>query len=155
MLVPYYIRQSEKLKANIGFYFHQAFPASAVFQSFYKREELLQSLLHSDLIGFHIWEYARNFINSCQRLLGLYYELGVGNTLIVNYRRRSVQVRIWHIGLDESFLEKIMDGEKYEQAQQKIINTVRSEANRSQRMRASVSRGNLNAIRRDNVRSAS
>ena len=117
MLVPYYIRQSEKLKANIGFYFHQAFPASAVFQSFYKREELLQSLLHSDLIGFHIWEYARNFINSCQRLLGLYYELGVGNTLIVNYRRRSVQVRIWHIGLDESFLEKIMDGEKYEQAQ--------------------------------------
>ena len=64
-------------------------------------------------------------------------------------------MRIWHIGLDESFLEKIMDGEKYEQAQQKIINTVRSEANRSQRMRASVSRGNLNAIRRDNVRSAS
>ena len=41
MLVPYYIRQSEKLKANIGFYFHQPFPASAVFQSFYKREELL------------------------------------------------------------------------------------------------------------------
>ena len=65
MLVPYYIRQSEKVKANIGFYFHQAFPASAIFQAFYKREELLQSLLHSDLIGFHIWEYARNFINSC------------------------------------------------------------------------------------------
>jgi len=64
----------------------------------------LQSLLHSDLIGFHIWEYARNFINSCQRLLGLYYELGQGNALSVDYHKRSVQVRIQHIGLDESFV---------------------------------------------------
>ena len=94
MLVPQFIRQSEKVKANIGFYFHQAFPASAIFQAFFKREELLQGLLHSDLIGFHIWEYARNLLNSCQRLLGLDYELGAGNTLSINYHKRSVQVRI-------------------------------------------------------------
>jgi len=31
MLVPYYVRQCEKQTANMGVYFHQAFPASAVF----------------------------------------------------------------------------------------------------------------------------
>ena len=76
------------------------------------------------MIGFHIWEYARNFINSCQRLLGLYYELGVGNTLSVNYHKRSVQVRVQHIGLDESYLEKIMAGSKFDEARYKIVNTV-------------------------------
>lgn len=90
MLVPQLIRQSEKVKANIGFYFHNAFPAAAIFQSFFKREELLQGLLQSDLIGFHIWEYARNFINSCQRLLGVEYELGAGNTLSICYNKSSV-----------------------------------------------------------------
>ena len=128
MLVPQFIRSSEKVKANIGFYFHQAFPASAVFQAFFKREELLLGLLQSDLIGFHIWEYARNFINSCQRLLGLDYELGAGNTLSVMYNKRSVQVRIQHIGLDTQFLEKLMTGEKYEQACDKVVNTVRNAA---------------------------
>ena len=126
MLVPYYIRQLEKIKANIGFYFHQAFPASSVFQTFLKRDIILQSLLHSDLIGFHIYEYARNFINSCQRCLGLYYELGEGNTLSVNYHKRQVQVRIQHIGLDESLLQKIIADPRFEQARQKITNTVRN-----------------------------
>ena len=93
----------------------------------------MQSLLNSDLIGFHIWEYARNFINSCQRLLGLYYELGVGNTLSVNYNKRSVQARISHIGLDESFLEKVMSSDKYDLAKLKVMNTVRSAAIKEQR----------------------
>ena len=42
MMVPYYVRTKEKPpKASIGFYFHQAFPASAVFQYFFKRVDLL------------------------------------------------------------------------------------------------------------------
>ena len=85
-------------------------------------------MLHADLIGFHIWEYARNFINSCQRLLGLYYELGQGNALSVDYNKRSVQVRIQHIGLDESFVQKIMTSSKYEMARTKVDNTVKKAA---------------------------
>lgn len=59
-------------------------------------------------------------------MLGLYYELGVGNTLSVTYNKRSIQVRISHIGLDESFVQKIMDSVPYGQARKKVINTVRS-----------------------------
>lgn len=71
MLTPQYIRLKFP-EANIGFYFHSAFPASAIFRTFYYRKELLHSILQVDLVGFHLFEFARNFLNTCNRLLGLH-----------------------------------------------------------------------------------
>lgn len=34
------------------------------------RAPILQSLLENDIVGFHSWRYARNFINCCQEFLG-------------------------------------------------------------------------------------
>jgi len=39
------------------------------------REEVLRAVLGADLIGFHTYDYARHFISSCTRILGL--EVGV------------------------------------------------------------------------------
>ena len=72
MMTPNYIR-SKFEKANIGFYFHSSFPASSIFKTFYKRNEILQSILSSDIVGFHLFEYARNFLNSCHRLFEMDY----------------------------------------------------------------------------------
>ena len=129
VLAPYYIRSKEvsNKKANIGFYFHQAFPASAIFNQFYKRKDFLQSLLHSNLIGFHVFEYARNFLNSCQRTLGLQYELGSYNSLSVNYNKSQIQVRVSHIGLDESFLRQIMESQVFLKEERKCANQIRYE----------------------------
>jgi hypothetical protein len=35
------------------------------------REEVLRATLKADLIGFHTYDYARHFISSCTRILGL------------------------------------------------------------------------------------
>lgn len=35
------------------------------------RREILLGLLYSDLIGFHTYDYARHFLSSCTRILGL------------------------------------------------------------------------------------
>lgn len=35
------------------------------------REEVLRAVLRADLIGFHTYDYARHFISSCTRILGL------------------------------------------------------------------------------------
>jgi len=87
--------------------------------------------------------------------LGLYYELGVGNALSIDYNKRSVQVRVQHIGLDESFLEKTMASQAFEVARRRISNTVRNAVQKEQiNMRASLSRGNLNSLNL-NMRSAS
>ena len=91
LLIPQHLRRANlKNPPKIGFYFHSSFPASAVFMTFPRRNEILKSLLNADVIGFHIWEYARNFVNTASRLLGLTYELSLGNTIQVEFDKRSV-----------------------------------------------------------------
>jgi trehalose 6-phosphate synthase/phosphatase len=107
MLVPQYVRKSFS-QANLGYYFHSAFPASAVFSSLYYRRELLQSLLQTDCLGFHLFEYARNFLNTCHRLFGLNLDYSNGGFLSVNYHGKIVGVRVSHIGIDEDFVQHIM-----------------------------------------------
>ena len=38
------------------------------------RDELLRAMLNSDLIGFLLYDYTRNFLTCCKRMLGLEYE---------------------------------------------------------------------------------
>lgn len=35
------------------------------------RREILLGVLYCDLIGFHTYDYARHFLSSCTRILGL------------------------------------------------------------------------------------
>jgi len=70
LMVPYYVKR-KFVEANIGFFFHSAFPSSNVYRSFHRRLDILHSLLTCDLIGFHLYEFARNFMNVCHRILGL------------------------------------------------------------------------------------
>ena len=68
-MVPLYLKKIWD-HANIGFYFHAPFPSSAHFRIHKFRLEILKSLLHCDLIGFHLFAYARNFFKTCSRLCG-------------------------------------------------------------------------------------
>ena len=42
------------------------------------RDELLRAMLNSDLIGFLLYDYTRNFLTCCKRMLGLEYEFQRG-----------------------------------------------------------------------------
>jgi trehalose 6-phosphate synthase/phosphatase len=70
MLLPSMIR---KMKPNvtIGFFLHIPFPSFEIFRIFPWREELLNGVLGSDLIGFHTYDYERHFMSSVKRLLRL------------------------------------------------------------------------------------
>ncbi|POM83492.1 Glycosyltransferase family 20 family protein [Cryptosporidium meleagridis] len=56
---------------NIGLFLHIPFPSFEIFRCLPVREELLRSILMADLIGFHFFPYAKQFLSSCKRLLGL------------------------------------------------------------------------------------
>ena len=76
-------------EVQIGFFLHTPFPSSEVFRLvlsasslLYRslivecrvlpvRREILLGILNCDLIGFHTYDYARHFLSSCTRLLGL------------------------------------------------------------------------------------
>lgn len=62
------------------------------------RNELLRSLLNADLLGFLMFEYTRNFLSCCKRMLGLEYEFHKGGYLGVEYEGRHVMLQVRHRG---------------------------------------------------------
>jgi trehalose 6-phosphate synthase len=65
------------------------------------RREILLGVLYCDLIGFHTYDYARHFLSSCTRILGL-------STMPngVEFEGRLVHVGTFPIGIEPaSFIE--------------------------------------------------
>jgi trehalose 6-phosphate synthase/phosphatase len=69
-LVPHMLRE-RGLDCAMGFFLHIPFPSHETYRTLPVREEVLQGMLGADLIGFHTYEFAQHFRNSCLRVLGL------------------------------------------------------------------------------------
>jgi trehalose 6-phosphate synthase/phosphatase len=69
-LVPQLLRE-RGLDCAIGFFLHIPFPSHETYRTLPVREQLLRGILGADLIGFHTYEFAQHFRNSCLRVLGL------------------------------------------------------------------------------------
>ena len=70
MLLPAMLRQRLST-AKIGFFLHTPFPSAEIFRILPYRCEVLRGVLGADLAGFSTWDYSKQFIRSCVRLLGL------------------------------------------------------------------------------------
>src|SRR5690606_32213574 len=70
MLLPKLLR-SVLPTSNIGFFLHIPFPSFEIFRLLPNRVQILQGLLGADLVGFHIYDYARHFLSSVLRILGI------------------------------------------------------------------------------------
>ncbi|SFQ56276.1 glucosylglycerol-phosphate synthase [Donghicola eburneus] len=66
-LVPGYLRQMRP-DVKIAFFHHTPFPSADVFNILPWRKEIVESLLHCDVVGFHIPRYAANFVSVVQSL---------------------------------------------------------------------------------------
>lgn len=80
--------------ASIGFFLHIPFPSFEIYRLLPQRKELLEGLLGADLIGFHIFDYARHFLSSCLRLLGVSNQQGV-----LEYQGRTIKTDAYPIGI--------------------------------------------------------
>ena len=70
MLLPQLIRE-RRPNVTIGFFLHIPFPSYEIFRTFPWRQELLEGVLGSDLIGFHTYDYERHFLSSIKRIMRL------------------------------------------------------------------------------------
>ncbi|TPX37644.1 alpha,alpha-trehalose-phosphate synthase (UDP-forming) [Synchytrium microbalum] len=107
MLVPQLLRQliSSKKGVKIGFFLHTPFPSSEVYRILPVRKQVLLGVLSSDLIGFHTYDYARHFLSSCTRILGLHTAPNG-----VDFEGRQVHVGTFPIGIDpEKFAEGLQN----------------------------------------------
>lgn len=70
MLLPTMLRQRLWF-AKIGFFLYTPFPSAEVFRILPFRADILKGVLGADLVGFHAFDYSKQFTASCTRLLGL------------------------------------------------------------------------------------
>ncbi len=80
---------------TVGFFLHIPFPSFEIFRIFPWREELLEGILGSDLIGFHTYDYVRHFLSSVKRILRydvIFNKINVGS--------REVLVDTFPMGID-------------------------------------------------------
>src|SRR5581483_5886470 len=96
MLLPKLIREKFP-EMPIGFFLHIPFPSYEVFRLMPRawREEIIEGLLGSSLIGFHTHDYARDFLTSALRTCGYEHQLG-----ILTLRDRVVKVDTFPMGID-------------------------------------------------------
>eukprot|EP00316_Scyphosphaera_apsteinii_P000273 CAMPEP_0119325226 /NCGR_PEP_ID=MMETSP1333-20130426/65276_1 /TAXON_ID=418940 /ORGANISM="Scyphosphaera apsteinii, Strain RCC1455" /LENGTH=1012 /DNA_ID=CAMNT_0007333143 /DNA_START=95 /DNA_END=3133 /DNA_ORIENTATION=- len=107
LLLPSYILRRHRT-AHIGLFLHSPFPASDVFRSIAVREELLRAMLNSDLIGFLLFEYTRNFLTCCKRMLGLEHEFKRGGFLGVEYGGRHIMVQVSTFGVSPTVITRYL-----------------------------------------------
>ena len=62
-----------------------------MFRTLPMRREILQGLLGADLLGFHVYDYARHFLHACTRLLGSEVRLICAQTPDANPVSRRVR----------------------------------------------------------------
>ncbi len=92
---PHYLRR-EQPSARIAFFWHIPFPSVEVFRTLPWRRPFLESLLACDWVGFHIPEYARNFMDTVRDVLGADVE-----DEFVYYAGRTTRVLARPIGIDD------------------------------------------------------
>ncbi|KAF8364836.1 hypothetical protein HHK36_033189 [Tetracentron sinense] len=106
MLLPTFLRKRFH-RVKLGFFLHSPFPSSEIYRTLPVREEILRSLLNSDLIGFHTFDYARHFLSCCSRMLGLGYKSKWGY-IGLEYYGRTVSIKILPVGIHMGQLESVL-----------------------------------------------
>lgn len=113
MLLPSLIRESLP-GVKIGFFLHTPFPSYELFRQLPERNELVKGLLGADLLGFHIYDYARHFISSADRLVGAQSKNGS-----IEYDGRYIKVDTYPIGIAyEQFIAQLHSKESQKELKQ-------------------------------------
>jgi len=94
MLLPKMLREKQP-DLTIGFFLHIPFPPQEIYRLLPWREKIVEGILGADLVGFHTYDYVRNFLDSVLRLFG--YESNVG---YINYHNRILKVDTFPMGID-------------------------------------------------------
>ncbi|KAI3976303.1 hypothetical protein MKX01_021845 [Papaver californicum] len=107
MILPTFLRR-RLYRVKLGFFLHSPFPSSEIYRSLPVRDEILRSLLNSDLIGFHTFDYARHFLACCSRMLGIDYECKRGY-IRLEYFGRTVNIKILPVGVHMGRLQSVLN----------------------------------------------
>ncbi len=82
------------------------------------RERILEGLLANDIVAFHTQRYARNFLLTCEDLLGIEVDY---DAMCVMYRGRRVRVRKYPISIDTDAFIAMAAGDAVAGAEDELL----------------------------------
>lgn len=101
MLAPEFMRGAHP-DARLAFFLHIPFPPFDIFRLCPWDQELLRGLIACDLIGFHVENYARNFMDCAERILGARVDR---EAMIIEDGDRVAKIGVFPIGIDFDLYE--------------------------------------------------
>jgi glucosylglycerol-phosphate synthase len=123
-LVPKFIRDMRP-DLKIAFFHHTSFPAADIFNILPWRDEIVESLLACDMVGFHIPRFSQNFCNIAQ---GLRCEITREDdeipapmrtmnsalsepkvTTALHYKGRKIVIDTWPIGTSPDLIKETVE----------------------------------------------
>mmetsp|Transcript_4143 Transcript_4143/g.11864 ORF Transcript_4143/g.11864 Transcript_4143/m.11864 type:complete len:1271 (-) Transcript_4143:633-4445(-) len=109
-LLPKYLCEKDRVTKYCRkvFFLHIPFPTSQIFRELECGEEILQGMLHADVVGFHAFDHARHFLNANKRIMGLNYENLVGGLIGVNYMGRTILVSMSNVSIEPNMVDAAM-----------------------------------------------
>jgi len=109
-LLPKYLSEKDRVTkfCRKVFFLHIPFPTSQIFRELECGEEILQGMLHADVVGFHAFDHARHFLNANKRIMGLNYENLVGGLIGVNYMGRTILVSMSNVSIEPNMIDAAM-----------------------------------------------
>jgi len=102
-MVPKFLRKLDR-KLKIFFFLHTPFPHHDIFRIIPWCRQILRGMLGSDEIGFHIEDYAMNFLSCAENILGLHVDYDKG---MIRFDHRDVQVCAHPISIDYDEFETL------------------------------------------------
>ena len=118
LLLPAVLRKRLQNKKNvkIGLFLHTPFPTEDYFSILPFRELICDGLLSCDLVGFHIDEYAKDFLDSASRVLK-----GVERSpKDLHYEGRKLIVDAFPIGIDPDEFKERLESEAFQKESERL-----------------------------------
>ena len=108
-LIPNALAQNRKNNWRIGIFIHLCFPASDVFKAFPNSIDIMYSLILCDVIGFHVFQYARNFITVLERVFWIFPIIKNKGYMTLEYLGKYSFIFIKYCGCDNDKILKIIN----------------------------------------------
>ena len=111
---------NKKYNTHIGLYIHEALPSSSIVKAFPNYQEIFKSILLCDVIGFHDFSAARNFLTIMKRTLGIFSEITKKGIISLSYLGRNIIIHIKQPQINYDFIKKLTEKEEYKNYEEKI-----------------------------------
>lgn len=117
-LVPNALMQKNN-NASIGIFIHFPLPASDVVKTFPKYQEIIKSILLCDVIGFHLFAAARNFMTILKRFFGIFPEISKKGLCYLSYFGRTIIIHIKQGQTNLEYLQSLQNKQEFISSEEK------------------------------------